>query len=65
VERNTAWFTAFTPYEDPEIAVVVVVPNGKAAGNTAPIARRIIEEYYKLMGREQYNTLPAFDSLSQ
>ena len=65
VERNTAWFTAFTPYEDPEIAVVVAVPNGKQAGNAAPVARRIIEEYYRLMGREQYNTLSPSNQLAQ
>ena len=49
IERNTGWFVGFTPFEEPEIAVVVAVPNGKTAGNAAPIARRIIEEYYKLM----------------
>jgi penicillin-binding protein 2 len=65
VERNTAWFTAFTPYEEPEIAVVVAIPNGKASGNAAPIARRIIEEYYRIMNREQYNTLSVPNGLSQ
>jgi penicillin-binding protein 2 len=63
VERNTAWFTSFTPYEEPEIAVAVVVPNGKTAGNAAPIGRRIIEEYYKLMKSEQHNPLPEFNQL--
>jgi penicillin-binding protein 2 len=63
VERNTGWFTAFTPYDDPEIAVVVVVPNGKTAGNAAPIGRRIIEEYYKLMKSEQQNPLPDFNQM--
>lgn len=63
VERNTGWFTSFTPYEDPEIAVVVVVPNGKTAGNAAPIGRRIIEEYYKLMKSEQHNPLPESNQL--
>lgn len=45
--RNYAWFVAFTPYEDPEIAVVVAIPNGRTSGNAAWIARRIIEEYYR------------------
>jgi len=63
VERNTAWFTAFTPYDDPEIAVAVVVPNGKTAGNTAHIARRIIEEYYKITRSEQGNALPDTNEL--
>ncbi|NMA96221.1 MAG: hypothetical protein GX974_09310 [Clostridiales bacterium] len=47
-EKNNAWFVAFTPYEKPEIAVVVAIPNGRTAGNAAPIARQIIEEYYRL-----------------
>ncbi|NLB41286.1 MAG: hypothetical protein GX815_03345 [Clostridiales bacterium] len=56
-DRNTAWFASFTPYENPEIAVVVTVPNGKTSGNASPIARRIIEEYYKLKNSDQKNTL--------
>ncbi len=63
IERNTGWFVGFTPYEEPEIAIAVVVPNGKTAGNAAPIGRRIIEEYYKLMKSEQHNPLPDFDQL--
>ena len=45
--RNYAWFASFTPYENPEIAVVVAIPNGRASGNASVIARRIIEEYYR------------------
>lgn len=45
--RNYAWFVAFTPYENPEIAVVVAIPNGRGSGNASVIARRIIEEYYR------------------
>lgn len=47
-EKNNAWFVAFTPYDEPEIAVVVAIPNGRTAGNAAPAARKIIEEYYRL-----------------
>ncbi|WZL78491.1 penicillin-binding transpeptidase domain-containing protein [Eubacteriales bacterium mix99] len=65
VERNTAWFTAFTPYDKPEVVVVVAVPNGKQAGNAAPVARRIIEEYYRLKGQDQHNDLLPSNQLSQ
>jgi len=43
--ENTLWFTGFAPAEDPEIAVAVVVENGKGFGNSvaAPIARKVIE----------------------
>lgn len=61
--NNTAWFASFTPYENPEVAVVVAVPNGVTSGNASPIARRIIEEYYNLKKSDQKNTLPAFNEL--
>ena len=39
-----AWFAAFAPYDDPEIAVVVMVENG---GNyTAEAVRNIMAEYF-------------------
>jgi penicillin-binding protein 2 len=44
-----AWFGGFAPYDDPEIAIAVVVENGgQGSGVAAPIFRRIIEEYYDL-----------------
>ena len=63
VERNTAWFVSFTPYENPEVAVVVAVPNGKTSGNASPIARRIIEEYFNLKNSEEVKALPDFNQL--
>jgi peptidoglycan glycosyltransferase len=46
-----AWFIAFAPADDPEIAVAVLVENGGSVGSeatggavAAPIARAIIEE---------------------
>jgi penicillin-binding protein 2 len=42
-----AWFAAFAPAEEPEIAVVVLVEHaGEGSWVAAPIVRRIIEEYY-------------------
>jgi len=41
-----AWFVAFAPAEDPEIAVAVVVENAGSGGkNAGPIARDIILRY--------------------
>lgn len=56
-EKNNAWFVSFTPYEKPEVAVVVAIPNGRTAGNAAPIARKIIEEYYRLKGETHVNPI--------
>ena len=41
-----AWFAAFAPYEDPEIAVVVMVENGGHGNYTAEAVRDIMAEYF-------------------
>ncbi len=49
-----AWFTAFAPYEDPEIVVTVFVYNGGEGSEVAvPIARRILEAYFDLKARDE------------
>ncbi|MBN2572213.1 MAG: penicillin-binding protein 2 [Ignavibacteriales bacterium] len=46
---NHAVFIAFAPYDDPKIAVAVLIENvGFGATYAAPIARRIIQEYLGL-----------------
>ena len=51
-----AWFAAYAPAEDPQIAVAVFVEHGGSGGKiAAPVARTIIESYF----REGYGTLPA------
>jgi penicillin-binding protein 2 len=49
-ESNTgdvnAWFTGFAPYNNPEIAVVILVENGGHGYYTAEVARDIIAEYF-------------------
>ncbi len=42
-----AWFVAYAPYENPEIAVVVFVYNGGEGSETAvPVAKTILEAYF-------------------
>ena len=49
-ESNTgdinAWFVGFAPYNEPEIAVVVLVENGGHGYYTSEVARDIIGEYF-------------------
>lgn len=46
------WFIGFAPYDKPEIAVAIIVEQGKGgAGAAAPVARRIFEEYFGLSQR--------------
>ena len=44
--------------------MVVVIPNGRTAGNAAPIARKIIEEYYRLKGETHVNPIQRIYELS-
>lgn len=42
-----AWFTAFAPYDDPEIALVVFLAGGGEGSQTAvPVASRILRHYF-------------------
>jgi peptidoglycan glycosyltransferase len=43
--RNTAWFIAFAPVDDPKVAIAVVLQNQTATGGTvaAPIAKQVME----------------------
>lgn len=45
--ENNAWFVAFAPYENPEIAVAVFIPNGYSGGEASPAARDFIDWYMK------------------
>lgn len=45
--RDHALFVCFAPYKDPQIAVLVVVEHGGHGGSTAaPVARRIIDQFF-------------------
>lgn len=45
---NFAWFVSFAPVEDPQIAVVIMIPQGGHGGYAAPVAREIIGDYFKV-----------------
>ncbi len=50
-----AWFAAYAPVEDPEIAVLVFIYNGgEGSERAAPVAQRILKYYF-----ERKNQLPA------
>jgi penicillin-binding protein 2 len=43
-----AWFVAFAPAEAPEVSVLVFIWNGgEGAQNAAPVARQILEAYFR------------------
>lgn len=41
-----AWFVGFAPFENPEIAIVVMVENGGHGNYTAEVVRDIMAEYF-------------------
>lgn len=47
--EDHAWFIAYAPADNPELAVSVIVENGGHGGTAAlPIARKIFETYFEL-----------------
>jgi penicillin-binding protein 2 len=52
-----AWFTAFAPYQDPEIAIAVFVANGgEGSAVAAPVAAQILRAYF---GANEPTPVPA------
>ncbi len=45
-DKVHAWFVGFAPFENPEIAIVVMVENGGHGNYTAEVVRDIMEEYF-------------------
>jgi len=47
--RDHAWFVAYAPAKRPEIVVVVLVEHGGHGGSeAAPVAKKLIEQYFSL-----------------
>jgi penicillin-binding protein 2 len=50
-QRQHAWFTAYAPYENPEIVVAVLIAGGgEGATFAAPAANDILNAYFKAKG---------------
>ncbi len=45
--ENTCWFAAITPREDPEIAIVVFIPNGLSGSSGAVAVEEIVTYWYE------------------
>lgn len=46
--QDHAWFAAYAPVDDPQIAVAVFIEHGGSGGKiAAPVAREIIEQYFR------------------
>ena len=56
-------FAGFAPYDDPEIAIVVVVENVTHGGYTAEVARDIFAEYFGMNASEVVESQEAIPSI--
>lgn len=50
--ENTCWFAAITPREDPEIAIVVFIPNGLSGSSGAVAVEEIVTYWYERQATE-------------
>lgn len=49
---NNALFVSYAPYENPEISVVIVIPNGYSSANAAYIGREVMGLYFNGENKE-------------
>jgi penicillin-binding protein 2 len=53
--KDHAWFIAYAPYENPKIAVAVLVEHGEHGSSTAaPIAVKLIYEFLRMNPSQEY-----------
>lgn len=45
---NYSWYSGFAPYDKPEIAIVIMIPQGGQGNYSAVLARDIMAEYFNL-----------------
>ena len=52
--RDHAWFVAYAPVENPQIALVALVEHGGHGGSAAaPLAKKVFEKYMELQSRSK------------
>ena len=61
--EDNAWFVAFAPYEKPEIAIVVYIPNGRSGSMASSTVKEIAEYYLDLKYAVEDDSLPADNSI--
>ncbi len=61
--EDNAWFVAYAPFEDPEIAIVVYIPNGYSGSMASSTVKDIVEYYLDLKYATEDDTLPEDNSV--
>ncbi len=59
--KSHAWFIGFAPFEDPEIAVAVILENGgSGSGMAAPVIGEYLRRYFYYQGKFSYEEEKSF-----
>jgi len=61
--ENNAWFVAFAPFDKPEIAVTVFIPNGYKGAYAAETVKEIVQLYMDRKMKTGTESIPAFSEL--
>lgn len=61
-DKVNGWFTGFAPYNNPEIAVVVLIENAGSGGNAAWAAKDIMKEYFGMNSKKVVENVTAIPS---
>ena len=54
--RDHGWFIAFAPADNPQIALAIIVENGRGGSHVAPLARKVLD--YWILQREKNPIVP-------
>lgn len=60
--EDNAWFVAFAPFDDPEIAVVVFIANGYKGGVASLTSKDVIANYIERKNNPEIDEIPAQDT---
>jgi penicillin-binding protein 2 len=53
-DRQHAWFTCFAPFDEPEIAVAILVEDGgEGSAYAVPVADRVVRTWFEISGRRK------------
>ncbi|MBR5713631.1 MAG: penicillin-binding protein 2, partial [Clostridia bacterium] len=62
--QNTSWFVAFAPNNDPDIAIVVCVPNGLSGSSSAGAVEDILTYYFTKLNTQASETLAGSNTIT-
>ena len=62
--QNTSWFVAFAPNDDPDIAIVVCVPNGLSGSSSAGAIEDVLTYYFTKLNSQASETLAGMNEIT-